>query len=231
MSEVPGIEIKKTSDILYQIIYDESQREACYPFAKVYFNESLTVFFENSCISELVSASQADKVGVCSWKLKQKLRWNIGTKRPITQELLETDYEVMSFTKNSDYHGMLAFAEASHKGFMVTFRKIVEGIGKKCPGEVKKPIYQNHFMAKREIYQDYVNEYLNPAMELMQNDPEINKLVMADSNYSTLTSKSPEHLKELEKKIGIPYYPMSPFLLERLFSVYVHNNKINVSWL
>lgn len=128
-------------------------------------------------------------------------------------------------------HRMFAFADASHKGFTVAFRKVVEGIGKKCPGEVKIPIYQNHFSAKRDIYHDYVKEYLNPAMEIMQNDPEINKLVMADSNYSTLTSKRPDHLKEIEQKLGINYYPLAPFLLERLFSVYVHNKKINVSWL
>lgn len=214
----------------YQIIYDDSQRKECYPFARVHFNETLTYFFENTIISELVGASQADKIAVCSWKLKQKLRWYIGKPREITQELLESDYEVMSFTKNTKAHGMLAFANVSHKGFMVSFKKVVEGIGKKCPGEVKIPIYQNHFSSKREIYQDYVKEYLNPAMEIMQNDPEINKLVMADSNYSTLTSKKPEHLKEIEQKLGMPYYPLAPFLLERLFSVYVHNKKINVSW-
>lgn len=215
----------------YQIIYDDSQREACYPFAKVYFNEALTPFFENTVISEVVSASQADKIAVCSWKLKQKLRWYIGQPRDITQELLESDYEVMSFTRNSPYHRMFSAAEANHKGFLHAFKKMCEAIGVKFTGEVKIPIYQNHFSAKREIYQDYVKEYLNPVMETMTTDPEINKLVMADSNYSTLTSKKPEHLKEIEQKLGINYYPLAPFLLERLFSVYVQNKKINVSWL
>jgi hypothetical protein len=216
---------------LIQIIYDESQRASCYPFAEVYFNKELTPFFENTVISELVSASQDSKIAVCSWKLKQKLRWHIGKPRDITPELLESDYDVMSFTKNTKAHGMLAFANTSHNGFIVAFKKVVEGIGKKCPGEVKNPIYQNHHSSKREIYQAYVKEYLNPAMEIMQNDTEINKLVMADSNYSTLTSKRPEHLKEIEQKLGIGYYPLCPFLLERLFSVFVHNEKINVSWL
>jgi hypothetical protein len=215
----------------YQVVYDDSQRKECYPFAKIHFNKTLTPYFENSVISELVSATKADSIAVCSWKLKQKLRWYIGKPREITQELLESDYDVMSFTKNTKAHGMLAFANTSHNGFMVAFKKVVEGIGKKCPGEVKKPIYQNHFSAKREIYQVYVKEYLNPAMEIMKNDPEINKLVMTDSNYSTLTSKRPEHLKEIEQKLGMPFYPLAPFLLERLFSVYVQNEKINVSWL
>lgn len=215
----------------YQIIYDESQRASCFEFAKVHFNDSLTVFFENDCIAKLVSNTQADKIAVCSWRLKQKLRWYIGKPREITQELLESDYEVMSFTKNTEMHRMFAFAESNHKGFLVAFKKVLDAIGKTCPGEVKKPIYQNHFSAKREIYQDYVKEYLNPAMEIMKNDPEINKMVMVDSNYSKLAPKEPDHLDKLRDQIGINYYPLAPFLLERLFSIYVHNNKINVTHL
>jgi hypothetical protein len=35
----------------------------------------------------------------------------------------------------------------------------------------------------------------------------------------------------LMEKIGLPYYPLCPFILERLFSVYVQNKKIKVTWL
>ena len=216
---------------LIQIIYNDAQREACYPFAEVHFNKTLTVFFENSVISELVSASKSDKIAVCSWKLKQKMRWYIGQPREITQELLESDYDVISFTRNTRHHRVFEAAEQNHKGFMHAFDKILGAIGKKRPGVIKNAIYQNHFSARTEIYKDYVTNYLDPAMDVMKNDSEINKLIMADSNYSTLTSKRPEHLKELQDKIGIPYYPLAPFLLERLFSVYVQNEKINVSWL
>lgn len=216
---------------LIQIIYDDSQRNSCFPSAKIHFNHTLTIFFENSCIVELVSTSKADKIAVCSWKLKEKLRWYIGRPRPITQELLESEYDIMSFTKNSKHHQMLYAADKWHPGFKSTFSKILSAIGKNCPSEVKNPIYQNHFSAKIEIYQDYVNTYLIPAMEVMKNDSEINKLVMVDSNYSQLDRTPTEKLKNLKEKIGIDYYPLAPFLLERLFSVYVHNNKLNVTWL
>ena len=126
---------------------------------------------------------------------------------------------------------MFAFAEHNHKGFGKTFSKICDSIGVKFKGEVKTPIYQNHFSAKREIYQDYVTNYLNPAMEVMKNDHEINKLIMADSNYSNLIKLSKEQVQDLNNKLGIPYFPLAPFLLERLFSVYVDNSKINVTFL
>jgi len=213
---------------LIQIIYHENQRAHCYPFSKVYFNDGLTIFFENKVIADLVTATTHDKISICSWKLKQKMKYYIGRPREITIELLESDYEVMTFTRNTQHHRMLAAANQWHPGFLVIFDKILASIGVTRPGEVKIPIYQNHFSAKTDIYRDYVKTYLSPAMEVIKNDPEINKMAMADSKYSDLTHQSGEVLRE---KLGIGYYPLVPFLLERLFSIYVHNKQIKVTYL
>lgn len=56
-------------------------------------------------------------------------------------------------------------------------------------------------------------------------DSDLNKKAMIDSKYTNLTKESAEHLLP---KIGINYYPLVPFLLERLFSVYVQNESIKV---
>lgn len=216
---------------LIQIVYDDSQRKECYPFAKVHFNETLTIFFENSVISELVSTTKADKIGVCSWKLKEKLRWYIGQRREITEEVINSDYYVLSFTRNTKYHQMLAAADQNHTGFRQTMQKLCDFIGINLPNEVRIPIYQNHFMARTEIYQDYVEKYLNPAIMFMTHNEEMNVMSMADSNYSTLAGISREQRGMLKSKIGIDYYPMAPFILERLFSIYVHNKNIHVTWL
>lgn len=212
----------------YQIYYDDKQLKTMYPFAIPYKNEGLTVFFENEVIKKLVTESKADKISVCSWKLKLKMPWYIGRPREITQELLESEYEVMSFTRNTENHRMLSAAALWHPGFIGTFDKILAAIGVRRSGDVKVPIYQNHFSAKATVYKDYVSSYLIPAMDAITNDKEINALAMADSKYSDLTHQSAVHLKE---KLGISYYPLVPFLLERLFSVYVHNNKIRVTHL
>ncbi len=216
---------------LIQIVYDDEQRKACYPFAQVYFNEGLTIFFENSIINEVVSTSKADKIAVCSWRLREKMKYYIGQPRELTQEILESDYDVLAMTKNTRHHQMLAAADKWHSGFKETMKKLTSMINVNLPNEVSIPIYQNHFSAKREIYRDYIKNYLNPAMAAMKNDSEMNKLAMADSNYSKLSKASPEVFKKLEEKLGVPYYPMATFILERLFSVYVHNNKIKVTHL
>lgn len=218
----------------YQIHYHEIQKENMWPFAIPYFNNELTIFFENEVIRKLVTETTADRLAVCSWKLKDKLRWNIGKpQRPehITEEVLNSDYDVLPFTRNSKHHEMIGAASLWHPGFRETMTKIVEGIGKRMPSEVKIPIYQNAFSAKREIYQDYVNDYLNPAMELVKNDPEIYKLATQDSNYTKLIRNDGASAEYLQEKIGFPYYPLITFILERLFSVYCHNKRINITFL
>lgn len=215
----------------HQIVYRDEQKSACYPFAQIHFNQALTPFFENSVIRALVLGSEADKIAVCSWKLKEKMRWNVCRPRPLSEEVLQTDYDVMSFTCNTPKHQMLAAANKWHPGFLVALGKILAEIGKKMPSEVKNPIYQNHFSARRDIYRDYVMDWLTPAMFVMQTDPEINAMVMQDSNYSKLAKTNDEIRQRLLQSIGVPYYPLIPFLLERLFPIYCHNNKIKVTYL
>lgn len=218
----------------YQIYYKDEQLINIYPFAKPFKNEGLSIFFENEVIRQIVSYETSDKLAICSWKLKDKLQWNLAwPRRPheITEEILNSDYDVMPFTRNSKYHTMLAAANGWHPGFKDAMTRIVTGIGKKMPEEVKIPIYQNAFSAKLEIYKDYVSDYLNPAMELIKNDPEVYKLATVDSHYTKLMREDCAKADYLQSKIGFPYYPLVPFLLERLFSVYVHNKNINVTLL
>lgn len=213
---------------LYQIYYEESQLKDLYPCAIPYNNEGkLTVFFENAVIAERVMKTTADKIGITSWKLRMKQKMYVGRPKEITQEVLEGDYDILSFTKNTKYHTMLAAATQSHKFFQPTFDKILAAIGKSRPHEVKNPIYQNHFVARTDIYQDYVKNWLTPACEAIEGVPEIRELAYKDSNYSELSGQSAEILKN---QIGMSYYPMVPFLLERLFSVYHNVNRIKVTY-
>lgn len=216
---------------LIQIYYCEEQKAECFPFANLHFNHSLTIFFENSVIKDLVLASTDEKIGVFSWKLRQKMRWNILRPRPITEEVINTEYDVLCFTGNSKNHKMLACAEGWHKGFRETMGYLLESIGQKIPGEVRTPIYQNSFMAKLEIYQDYVKNWLSPAMEATMKDSELYSLMTKDSGYTNLAKKDAASPDYLHEKIGIPFYPLAPFILERLFSIYCHNNRINVTQL
>lgn len=86
-------------------------------------------------------------------------------------------------------------------------------------------------MAKTEIYQDYVKNWLNPAMEAMINDQELKEMVTVDSGYTNLAKKDAADQERLMNLIGMPFYPLAPFVLERLFSIYVQTKRINITWL
>lgn len=212
---------------LFQVIYREEQRKECYPFSRIHFNTKLTHFFENEVIKKLVLESKADKISVCSWKLRQKIRWNVCHPRPLTEEVLKTDYEVLSFTCNTKYHQMMAAADKWHKGFSEIMKRLLAHIGQPMPSEIKNPIYQNHHCTQADIYKEYVNTWLIPIMEVMQEDKEC----WADSGYSDLAKQDALKPEQLQAAIGVPYYPMHPFLLERLFSIFCHNKRIKVTYL
>lgn len=216
---------------LIQIYFKDEQEASCYSFAELYFNERLTIFWENEVIKKMVLVAETEKISVCSWRLKEKMKYNIRRPRELTQEILESDYDVLSMTGNTINHVMLRAADKWHTGFTEALRRIGHLCDIHIPKEVKIPIYQNHFSATREIYQDYVKNYLIPFMWVMENDLEVNKMVMVDSNYAKLRGDQAASAEYLQAQIGVPYYPLAPFILERLFSVYCTNKKINVTWL
>jgi len=214
---------------LYQVYYDQKQKEKLLPFSIPYFNESLTIFFENKIISDIVSTSTADKIGVTSWKLRDKMRGRVGLRVPLSLEVLNSDYEVLSLTKNSKKHTMLAHLYHWHPSSKKSMGLLWSKLGFKLCGEVKNPIYQNHWVAKREIYLDYVNNFLNPAMELIKTDEELNKLMMSESNYGKLNREA--DIRSVKAKLGINYYPLAPFILERCPSCWFDIKGIKISYL
>ena len=214
---------------LYQLYYRDEQKEKLLPFSIPYKTEGLTIFFENDWISKLVMASNADKIGVTSWKLRDKMRARVGLRVPLSLEVLNSDYEVLSLTKNSKKHTMLAHLYHWHPNSKQAMELLWQKLGFKLCGEVKNPIYQNHYVAKREIYQDYVNNFLNPAMELIKTDEELNILMMSESNYGKLNREA--DIRSVKAKLGLNYYPLAPFILERCPSCWFDMKGIKISYL
>jgi hypothetical protein len=211
---------------LFQIYYHENQLSKILPFAIPHYNPGLTIFFENAVIKDLVSKTTSEKIGVCSWKLGDKMR------RMHLENLLhkkDSDFQVLSLTRNSGRHQMLAMANAWHPGFMKTIRLLWEKIGLKMPGEAKQPIYQNHFIAKTEVYRDYVENFLSPAMEVTEKDEEVRNLMLQPSGYGKLNRHA--DVRSVKQKLGLDDYPLAPFILERCPSLYFQLKGYNVTYL
>lgn len=213
----------------FQLYYKDEQLQKIYPFAIPYKTEGLTIFFEAHWISELVLSSKADKIAVCSWKLADKMKMRVGMRKPLTLDALNSDYEVLSFTRNSQRHQMLGMANVWHKEFIPTIKLLWEKLGYKMPGEAKQPVYQNAYSAKREIYQDYVQNFLIPAMELTLNDQEMYYKMIQPSGYSKLQRGC--DVKSVKEKLGMLDYPLAPFILERCIALWLTMKRINVTYL
>lgn len=216
---------------LYQIYWKPEQLDNLFPFATPYFNEGLTVFFENEVIRNIVPLCKAEKIGVCSYALRQKMCGGVPLREPFTEKHLEKDFEVLSLCRKSPEERMIWRLDHWHPGAGDILRKIWVKLGKNEPGEPKNPIYQNHFMAKRHIYQDYVSDFLIPAMDLMVNDEEISKLVNVDSNYYKLKPPYGEFAQRVKKFLGTDYVTLHTFILERCFSCWIQTKPIKVSYL
>lgn len=214
---------------LYQIYYDDAQKDSLYPFAIPYRNENLTPFFENSVILDLVPRFEGDKIGVCSWALREKLRFMLPPRRELTQDVIESDYDVLLLSRNSRHHEMLRRADTWHPGFVQLLNVIFERTGFKMSYTEVKPeraVYFNHFIATREVYQAYVRELLEPAILAMTFDKEIHDAVWIDSGYTKLKGEIPASVRD-----AWGFYPMHSFLCERMFSCWLNDKDLKIETL
>lgn len=231
-----------------QIYYSDTQKAEIFPFATPYFNDTLTPFFENKIIADIVAGNYCededcdsitecgmrkmpDRFAICSWALKQKMTARIPPRVELTEEVLRQDYDVLSFTKNAPGHDMLGALEVWHPGATAILSRIWSELGLEMPKKPKFPIYQNHFCATKQVYKEYVLGFLMKAMYVMEFDDEIRKLCWQNSNYSMTTLGNPVDFDRIEKFFGVRYVPMHAFLLERCFSLWIDNRNLKVVYL
>lgn len=78
-------------------------------------------------------------------------------------------------------------------------------------------VFSNFYVARYDILKDYVNSYVIPTIDLLET--KYKESAWLNSKYMNL---KPE---ELFSNTGLTYYPLHSFILERMFSIYLHNNK------
>ncbi len=206
-----------------QIGYKLDHVDEMYDFAIPWINDSLDDFFENTVIDLVVPPRETDLIGVCSWRLKAKRQDSIRTKGPLTEETLRTlDYDVAILTPRSNNHRPLEAAKTWHyPHWTPAIERLRDLI--KIPQEVTHTIYENHFVADRELYQDYVLRYLRPAIAFMKENPGVFRQPSGYAKYKTEAERL-----IIKEKLGLDDWPIGVFVLERLFSIYLQNEKKHV---
>lgn len=225
---------------VFQIYYHESQRGQLETEYLPFFNYHPTEFFESQIIRDLVDLGQhkdAEYFGVVSYKLRYKVgtdmkqNWrghpnianhseNEFSPEAFAAQLREHRPDAMSFQCHMP-HDPISTAESFHPGFMNLWSEIMRQIGWDwTPTRIDDIFYCNFFVARREIYDDYVNRMLAPAMDVMSKMNKLGLLLWQDSNYRN--SPVPEFIKAR----GIDHWPFHPFICERFFSWYAHKMKL-----
>ena len=225
---------------IYQIYYrDDQQDDLEYiPF----YNYPTTVFFESMVMCRLIEDGchlDGRYFGVVGPNFRKKIRqsksWGPTIANKSRTTFTPAEFERLVDHYNPDLAGMCThmahavfpIAERFHKGISVATIKILEKINYKTywDGKSDKPVYFNYFVARRDVYERYVKELLRPAIDVMTNDKEIKKMVEIDSGYKKKMTP------ELKAQIGYDYYPLHPFICERLINLFIIKNNLKlITW-
>lgn len=202
----------------YQIYYRDEQLSELYDFAIPYKNKTLTPYFENSVICELVPKSTADKICIASWRLREKRKNNFRVREEIN---LTGDYDIAVLTPRSPSHKPLLMARQWHgDAWGIALDELRKFI--KVPQEIKHTIYENHFVASKDIYKLYVNSCLLPCIDFMSS----NSVFLLDAGYAK--NKSAEEVQRYQQLTGRKDWPIGVFILERLFSIWINKKNFKV---
>lgn len=211
------------SFLVYQVYYSEETKRNCLPFFTPYENLSTSPYFENQVIVDTYKTCQADYFGVVSHKLKFKMSFFPSTRdgKVFDRNYLEgLDCDILFLQSHSG--NMMSQLDDWHPGSLALLRDIFTKAGLNAKtGIIKHVIYSNHFLAKYHIYKDYIENFLLPAMKVMESD----KRLWQNSGYTRLTGPPPGRLQEAW---GLDYWPLHTFLCERFFSVYLQDKNYKI---
>lgn len=208
-----------------QIIYEESQKEACYTFSKIYKNETVTPYFENSVIADVVPRLSSKLIGLCSWRLAAKRNdmFKLSDKVLTEDKILGADFDIAILTPRGHKDILNKLYQWHHEPAVLAVQEFNKFI--RIPETVDYAIYENHFIARSEIYRDYVSNCLAPAIDFMRDNPVFD----LPSGYLRRKSQSDqEHIKPILESWGMKDYPIGVFILERLFSVFINKKGYKV---
>ena len=202
---------------IYSIVYDKNQivEYEKYDNSHIKTIEQKSYLFEYNVLIDVIDNHNIteDYLGIFSYKFPIKT----GLFKKKLFKILEQnpDFDIYGLCLQYNLRGKyLDFTEKVHPGFKQLFYPLCKDLGL----EVKEPeyvIYSNFVIMKTDIYRDYVNTIIKPAIYLLET--KYKDLAWKDSNYKGLPRD------QLKLHTELDYYPMFTFVLERLLNMYINN--------
>lgn len=209
---------------VYQIFYDDSQKEELFWDAIPFNNKNLGLYFENDVIRHLYQENkiEGEHFGVLSWKLRRKNRIHA----LCLKSLIDGQSDIFTFTYEK--HDVVEYADQCHPGFQDIFFELLDYIGMSKDIHPAVGLYQNAIIAKPDVYNRYIENYLVPAIDFFERSSgSLRDLLFSDAGYKG----SPTYRNN--NPLGMDHYPYHTFILERLWSVFfdVHKHQFSLKFI
>lgn len=223
-----------TKTEIYQIYYDVEQKNSLMEGDFInYLNEIVSVNFENDLIKNLIPQTNENTewVGLFSFKAKNKIKGFSYEKLDYyCEKYNKSDVDIISYDPQNWWwprHRKPTSLRNSHISIKRAFDNLIFHLIKQklipnkhyCIGK-QNFIYSNFFMARREVYLDYINKLLIPAIELCEKHPKIRKQCNRPAGKYQVAPN-------FYKTTGLNYVSKNTFILERLINVYIEAFDIN----
>jgi len=211
--------------LIKTITYDENQisEYETYNNSHIRTKEQKSYLFEYNPIIDIVSnlPENIEYLGIFSWKFPQKTGFSKNILYKTLNHYKYKEYDFLNLAKSywKDTPEYLHFSYKYHPKLQELLKKLLVHLGKDIYPDRNNYTYSNFFLMKTDLWKDYVENWVKPAIEFMENDPEY----FEDAKY--ITGLPTNKLQELT---GLDYYPYQTFVLERLILYFVADKKLKV---
>lgn len=218
-----------------QIFYDEKTKHMAN--ASILFDGSkCDKYLENYTIARQITGlnpklTTGEYIGILSARFEEKFLWkqSANTIAKAIYAIEEDGYaaDVYSFFGSHTVRNIWMQADRWQPGIVSIAKRLFSlfeiktGIEVGSVTQLETPvILQNAFIAKREVYFDYVNSWLVPLIEIMEKDEELRVMLMQDANYKDAKLSA----TKCKPVFGVDHYTFHPFVCERFFATYMAIN-------
>lgn len=166
--------------------------------------------------------SDSDYLGIVSWKFRRKtsmtanqvgLRFRKAQRRDRSTQV----YNLSRYL--GDHIHFMDWSDEGHKGIKGIIIECCKHTGMNYENDAKHIVYANQFIARKDVYLDYINRIIKPCLELLEGP--LWSIVNKDAGYTAGIEK-----EDLKANTGLDFYNYVPFVLERMMIQYIHNYNI-----
>lgn len=210
---------------LVGITYDDSQVSEYekYDNSKIRTLEQKSWRFEYNPIIDIVDnlSQDTEYLGIFSYKFSAKTGLSKKLLNKMLSDINYKNYDFLNLSRNywQDTDTYLNFGYKYHPKLEVLLKRLLKHLNIEYKYNKDTNCYSNFFIMKSDLWEDYVDNWVKPALEFMENDPEY----FEDPRY--VDGLKPEKLKELT---GLDHYTYHTFVLERLILFFINNKRLTV---